>query len=109
MQHNHDCPCISDLAQLEYCDQFAEHLACHFVDTMGNKCPPMMDYLVERIIARLVHMAVWNRDENLEHSERKTLDAVADYLFRLSKTTPAALKVIMDEAAKKGEPANARH
>jgi hypothetical protein len=103
------CSCINDLGQLQIADTFAEEVACHFVDTMGGTCPEMMDYVVERVIARLVHVAVWNHDETLEHSERKTLDATAEYLFRLSKTTPAALKIIMDESARSKEPSNARN
>lgn len=105
----HDCTCIKDLSQLELADRYGEAMACEFVETFGGLCPVMMDYAVERVVARLIHIAVWKHDENLEHSERKTLDAVAEYLFKLSKTTPAALKIIMDEAAKRGEPANARN
>lgn len=104
-----NCTCVGDIEQQHLVDTYAEHVVCEFVDSFGAVCPAMMDFIIERILARLVHVAVWNYDNNLEHSERKTLDATADYIFRLSKTAPAALKIIMDDAARKKEPANARN
>lgn len=103
----HDCTCINELDKLQLADDYAEAIACQLVDDFGSTCVPMLNYVTERLIARIVHVAVLNADQNLSVSERKTLDAVADHLLRLSKTAPAALKIIMDEAARKENPVNA--
>ena len=71
-QSDDECSCIGELEQLHLADQYAEQVACEFVETFGGVCPSMLDYVTERIIARLVHVAVMNRDENLIVSERKT-------------------------------------
>lgn len=107
MPNDSECACVNDLEKLYLADEYAELMACEFVESFGEVCPPMMDYVIERTIVRLVHLAIMNRDDGTEASERKTLDATAEYIFRLSKTAPATLKIIMDDAARKGEPANA--
>jgi hypothetical protein len=109
MQRDGTCSCIEELDQRELANDFAEQLTCELIENMGGVCPAMMDFVVEQVIARFVHVAVFCHDENLEHSERKTLDAVEKYLFKLSRTTPAALKLIMDEQRIKEGPANARN
>ena len=108
MSQPDQCTCVHELDKLHIVNEYADNVACDFVDVFGGICPEMMDYVVQNIVVRFVHMAVWSHDHNLEHNERKTLDAVAAYLTKLSATGPAALKIIMDEAKMKGEP-NAHH
>lgn len=98
------CSCLHKLEKLEMVSNYANAAASEFVDEVGGLCPDMLDHVVEQVVVRLVHIAVFRRDENLEASERRLLAAVEDYLHRISRTAPAALKVIRDEAEKKENP-----
>jgi hypothetical protein len=98
------CTCVTDLDKMEIVTQYAEKVACDFVDDFGGSCRPMFQHVVAGIMVRFAHLAVLSNDENVSASERKTLDAVEAYLIQLSKTAPAALKVIMDDAERRENP-----
>lgn len=103
--HDEDvCTCISELDKVQLAAEYAEKIACDFVDDFGGSCTPMFQHVVAGIMVRFAHLAILSKDERLVHSERKTLDAVAEYLIQLSKTAPAALKVIMDDAERRENP-----
>ena len=108
MQHD-ECKCTRDMEKLGIVDDYAEQIAEDIADTVGALCPPMFDFFVERLVARVVHMAVLSGDDTLTPDNPKLFDAVGQRLFKLSGTAPAALKVVLDEArAREGE-SNARH
>lgn len=109
MPHD-ECKCSRDLEKLELADQFAEYIAAEIGDTFGGICAPMMDFFVERLIARVAHMQALSHDETLgSEPNLKLLNAVEKNIFRLSGTAPAALKVILDEARVREGDSNARH
>jgi hypothetical protein len=105
-----DCRCIHDLKNLELVDHYAEDLAEEIAESFGGTCSQMMDFFVERLIARVVHMQALSHDETLGGDpSTKLLDAVQQHIHRLSGVVPAALKVILDEARMKEGATNARH
>jgi hypothetical protein len=105
-----ECTCVGNLEKMELVDQYAEHIAEEIGDTMGGTCGPMMNFFVERLVARIMHMQAMSNDETISYEiTDKLLTAVRDGLFRLSGTAPAALKVIIDEARAREGDANARH
>jgi hypothetical protein len=108
MQHD-ECKCSGNLEKLEIVDQYAENIAAEIADTVGGVCTPMFNFFVERLVARVAHMAVLSGDETLGPDNPKLFDAVERRLFQLSGTAPAALKIILDEARAKEGDTNARH
>jgi hypothetical protein len=103
------CTCVKRLDMVEMMSRYAEHIACDVVDETAGLCPAMIDLVTEQIVVRLIHVAVWARDQNLQNSDAKTLDAVENYLKKLSGTAPAALQIIIDNHKRKMGDKNASH
>lgn len=104
-----DCACVRDLETRETMAGFANEVACEVVDMVGGTCPPMVDYTLDELIARLVHVAVMAHDEALDDEDvKRTVEAVEKYALKLAKRLPSVVARIMEEK-KQMESPNARH
>lgn len=103
-----DCACVRDLEKRAIMEGFVEDVMVEVVDLIGGICPPMVDFTIEELVARLIHCAVYTHDESIETDQRRTAEAVEKYLYRLAKVLPATVVRIMKEVEQRENP-NARN
>lgn len=103
-----DCKCVRDLAKREIMMEFCNEVACEVVEMIGGICPQMVDFTIDELVARLVHCAVYTHDDTIETDERRTAEAVEQYLIALSKKLPSVVVRIMNDMNQRENP-NASH
>lgn len=87
---------------------YAEIVTSDVMNTLGEHCHEMLEFGVEQVVIRLLHVLAAVKHFEREVDDPKVFGEVADSLYQLSRRSPGLLNVVLQERRVVEEP-NARH
>lgn len=102
------CRCIEDLSKRQIIIDYADLIVNDVFNTLGGNCPEVLEFAVEQVVIRLVHVIASIRHNEREIDDTKVFDEVGKVLHKIERTSPGVLNLIIQEyRARENE--NARH
>lgn len=103
-----ECTCVHTLEQQEHVKEYANDLVTEAVEALGVHCTEILEFGVEQIVIRLVHVLASMRHLEREPHDPRVYEEVRTILTRYDRMSPGLLNIIIQEYKAKEQP-HARH
>jgi hypothetical protein len=102
------CDCIEDISKRQHVIDYADVVVSDVLETFGIHCEEILEFGIEQIVLRLIHVLACTRHHEREFDDPKVFQEVRDILFKYDRQSPGLLGVIIQEYRAK-ESKDARH
>jgi hypothetical protein len=102
------CRCLESLEKRQLVTDFADLVVNDVCITLGGHCPEMMEFGVEQVVIRLIHVLASIRHYEREVDDIVVFDEVGKILHSIEKKSPGLLNLVIQEYRAK-ENVDARH
>lgn len=103
-----DCECIHDIEKRQGVINLADLVIAEVVEQLGSHCEAIVEFGVEQVVLRLVHLLASMRHLEREYDDPKVYEEVRKILTKFDRQSPALLGTIIQEYRAK-ENVNACH
>jgi len=93
-----ECKCIENLEVLAHVDEFGNAVASRLVHDFVPACPELVELAGLHAMARMIHVQVVHRHDDIEDNEKTMLDAVEKMAMEMAAKVASTLARILEES-----------
>ena len=102
------CDCMEQIEKRQIIADYANVLVNDLYRTFGGSCEEVLEFSVEQVVVRLVHVLAAIRHHEREIDDRVVYDEVSKMLTKIESKSPGMLSLILQEY-RAVENSDARH
>jgi len=91
------CSCIEDMTKRQIVTDYADLIVNDIFSTLGGNCPEVLDFVVEQVAVRMVHVLASIRHFERETDDPRVFDEVGKILHGIERRSPGVLNLVIQE------------